>query len=113
MTEGTRIGIRMAALGGGVFAMLGLCSCEVGMVLLAARARKLSRRLGGDPPRYVHAALLGFPGADFWQYVQAQSERVGSADLATLARLADGLRRLRAGCVITLAAVTLLLVITR
>lgn len=113
MTEGARIGVRVIGLVGGGLAMLGLCVCEAGMALLAARARRLSRHLGGDPPRYVHAALVGYPGAEFWRYVHSQSERVGSPGLATLVRLAEGLRRVRAACVIILAAVTLLLVITR
>ena len=113
MTEGARIGVRVIGLVGGGLAMVGLCLCEAGMALLAARAGRLSRRLGGDPPRYVHAALVGYPGAEFWCYVRSQAERVGSPDLATLVRLAEGLRHVRAACVIILAAVTLLLVITR
>jgi hypothetical protein len=113
MNEGARIGIRMVGLGGGGLAIAGLCLCEVGMALLALRAGKLSRRLGGDPPRYVHAPLLGYPGAEFWRYVRSQSERVGYPDLAVLARLAEGLRRLRAGCMLAIATVTLLLIVAR
>ena len=113
MTEGARITVRVVGLAGGGLAMVGLCLCEMGMALVAARARKASRHLGGDPPRYVHAALVGYPGAEFWHYIRSQAERVGSSDLATLVRLAEGLRHGRTGCVIALAAVTLLLVITR
>ena len=53
-------------------------------------------------------------GRSFGLYdVVHAADRVGSPDLATLVRLAEGLRRVRAACVIILAAVTLLLVITR
>ena len=81
MSEGARIAVHMAGLGGGGLAMLGLCLCEVGMALLAARAGRQSRHLGGDPPRYLHVALLGYPGAEFWRYVRSQAERVGSSDV--------------------------------
>ena len=83
------------------------------MALLALRARKASHHLGGDPPRYVHAPLIGYPGAEFWIYIRSQSERVGSPELATLFRLGQGLRRLRTVCLLTFIAVTVLVVVTR
>lgn len=63
---------------------------HIGLIVIAAKAQKLSRALGGDPPEYWRTRFLwGMPVPKFWDYLRTECRRSQDARLHRLVRTAE------------------------
>ncbi len=76
---------------------------------LTGKVQRLSRKLGGDPPRLWFSSG-DIPRPKFWEYVRAQCRKPGTEELRALVRKADVVLTVRAVLIITTIAAAVVVV---
>ena len=87
--------------------LLALWVSAIVQVHLTDKVRKISRKLGGDPPR------AWFWSEKFWDYVWAQCRKPGMEGLRPLVRKADVVLTVRAVLIVTAIAAGVVFVAVR
>ncbi len=62
---------------------------QIGLMVIAFKAERLSRELGGDPPNYWAKRFLWGPVPAFWEYLRRQCRRTNDDRLHRLVRVAE------------------------